>query len=190
MTNTWFTADLHLGHTLVSELRGFGRDTDEHDHVLAAKWDRCVKPGDHVWVLGDISIGRGFAQDHALDWISKRNGIKHLIWGNHDCGHPMHRDAHKVQWEFLSVFESVQERAVRQIAGHRVLLSHFPYSADHTEVARYPEWRFPDTGKWLIHGHTHSNVKRMNRQLHVGLDAHALYPVPLKWIVEQIAEDS
>lgn len=55
-SETLYTADLHLGHRLVTELRGFD-STDDHDNELARRWDTTVGEGDVVWVLGDISGG-------------------------------------------------------------------------------------------------------------------------------------
>ena len=185
MSGIWFTADLHLGHELVAGLRGFGDDTEAHDAELARRWDALVRPQDQVKVLGDLCIGRGRSQSSALEWIAARPGIKDLIFGNHDSGHPMHSESHKAQADYLRVFRSAQAAGVIKIGGHRVMLSHFPFAADHTEVARYPEWRPRDAGQWLIHGHTHSTEPGpVGRQIHVGLDAHGLRPVPLKWISE------
>ena len=55
-SETWFTADLHIGHKLVAEKRGH-HDPGAHDDVLAMYWDTTVAPADTVWVLGDISGG-------------------------------------------------------------------------------------------------------------------------------------
>ncbi|MEV4127052.1 metallophosphoesterase [Nocardia sp. NPDC049707] len=186
MTGIWLTSDIHVAHAKVSELRGFS-STDEHDAELARCWDAVVRPVDQVWLLGDVTGRRG-DEARGLEWVAARPGIKHLIAGNHDPCHGMHTEAHKVLPRYLEVFASVQQSAVRKIAGERVLLSHFPYSADHTTEARYPEWRFPDTGRWLVHGHTHSTVAQRGRELHVGLDAHDLKPVSLHWIEERITK--
>ncbi|WP_062979877.1 metallophosphoesterase [Nocardia flavorosea] len=189
MTGIWFCSDLHVGgHKLVAGLRGFGENTDAHDAELARRWDAVVRPDDQVWVLGDV-IGRRGHEEAGLAWIAARPGVKHLIAGNHDDVHPLHSGAYKALPQWLTVFATVQQSAVRKFAGQRVLLSHFPYAGeggDHTEVIRYPEWRFPDVGRWLLHGHTHSSVKQRGRELHVGVDAHGLAPVPLKWVEERI----
>ncbi|WP_280420043.1 metallophosphoesterase [Nocardia carnea] len=189
MTGIWFTSDLHIGHIKVAELRGF--NTDIHDQVLADRWDRTVGPKDQVWVLGDISAGGDRAETAALEWVAARPGIKHLIAGNHDGCHPLHRLSHRWQPIYLDVFASVQQSAVRRIAGERVLLSHFPYPGpgdDHTDETRYPDYRFIDTGRWLLHGHTHHWKAQRGRQLHVGVDAHRLTPVPLRWVEDRIRE--
>ncbi|WP_063042218.1 MULTISPECIES: metallophosphoesterase family protein [Nocardia] len=191
MTGIWFTSDQHVGgHEKVFRLRGFD-SAEEHDAELARRWDEVVKPNDRVYLGGDLTGQRGHEQ-RGLAWAKQRPGRKILIWGNHDPGHGHHSQAHKWQRPYLEVFEATMETAVIKILGHRVLISHFPYAGpdgDHTETLRYPEYRMADTGRWLIHGHTHSSRQVRGRQLHVGVDAHDLTPVPLRWVQEQIEKE-
>lgn len=51
-------------------------------------------------------------------------------------------------------------RGFDSVARHdrAILLSHFPYGGrDHTSEARYQQWRLPDRGAPLVHGHTHQS---------------------------------
>lgn len=154
-----------------------------------------------MWVLGDISSGTNKAHLKALEWIKQRNGTKHLIAGNHDSCHPMHRDSHKWQRVYLEAFESVQMAAKRRIPlrdGHTtVFLSHFPYNDDHTDETRYPEWRLKNRSHALLHGHTHATEQvsvdteyfrfggiEKAVQIHVGVDAWDFKPVNLTEIVK------
>ena len=209
----WFTSDLHIGHKLVADHRLAERGawdenpTEWHDYLLGEHWDELVRADDVIWVLGDISAGGSKAQLNALEWIKARPGKKHLIAGNHDSVHPMHRDAHKWMPIYLDgAFETVQTAARRYIPlseGRRqeVLLSHFPYDGEGDRVGkdRYTQWRLRDEGTALLHGHVHSQVQVTRsrlpvggvdglympaKQVHVGLDAWDLKPVSL----EQIAE--
>jgi len=183
VSGVWFTSDLHLGHRLIAGLRGFNGDTEAHDAALADAWDSTVGTTDQVWVLGDLTLSNPNA---ALEWVSRRPGQKHLIVGNHDKAHPMFRDSHKWQPIYLRAFSSVQMAARRKVAGQSVLLSHFPYAADRGET-RYPEWRLPDAGTPLLHGHTHwSERYTSGHELHVGVDAWGLHPVPLKAVEEWV----
>ncbi|TXH08431.1 MAG: hypothetical protein E6R04_10745 [Spirochaetes bacterium] len=184
----WFTADLHIGHRLVAELRGF-TDPAEHDGELAARWDGLVADADVVWVLGDISGGGPRSQARALEWVAQRPGIKHLVAGNHDGVHPRHHDAHKALRAYLGVFASVQQSARRTLAGQDVLLSHFPYAGSDSpddRGQRYEQWRLPDLGAWLLHGHTHSTAHGSGREIHVGVDAWDLAPVSLNTIAHRV----
>lgn len=186
----WYTADLHIGHRLLAGLRGFD-SVEEHDTELARRWDARVGAGDRVWVLGDISVGGRRQETAALEWIARRPGEKHLITGNHDGCHPMRSRAAHWQAVYLAGgFASVQQTAVHKIAGRRVTLSHFPFrfdpDGDHTPENRFEEWRVPDIGQCLLHGHTHSESQVRGRQIHVGADAHELAPVPRAWVTEQV----
>lgn len=147
----YFTSDLHIGHRLVAGLRGFTTagesDPVAHDAALAENWDLAINRDDQVWVLGDISAGGQSSQANALQWISQRPGVKHLITGNHDGVHPMHRDAHKHHKRYYEVFESVQSAARRRVpieqgVNAEVLLSHFPYASPlMTPTWETDEWR-------------------------------------------------
>lgn len=197
MSTVWFTSDLHIGHELVAKDRMRGRvlprhvgaEVDAHDRLLAERWDERVHPDDQVWILGDISAGSKTAQSNALAWLACRPGIKHLIAGNHDGCHPMHRNAHRWQPEYLKVFASVQAFARRRIAGRSVLLSHFPYSNDHSLMPRFGQYRLRDKGELLLHGHTHCGIRVDGREFHVGVDAWDLAPVNIDEIATLIHEE-
>lgn len=173
----WYTSDLHLGHKLVSEIRGFD-SVYEHDKKLMDNWRRNVGPKDTVYVLGDISMNP-YRQDCGstpLEKIDSLPGKKILVSGNHDATHPMHRDSHKHFEEHTKVFDVVTITARRKIAGQNVLLSHFPYERDREEV-RYKQWRLPNYNEWLLHGHTHTPDRGRGKEIHIGLDAWNLCPV-------------
>lgn len=180
--SVWFTSDLHFGHRFVAGLRGF-EGTEEHDAHLADEWASRVGKNDQVWVLGDLAASSPTA---ALDLIRSLPGTKHLIAGNHDGCHPMHRDSHKWQPKYLTAFASVQAFARRRIDGTEVLLSHFPYAKDRHE-ARYMQYRLRDEGAWLLHGHTHDADQRAEgREIHVGVDAWGFAPVPIHVVTELV----
>lgn len=207
----WFTSDLHIGHPFVANERASAAAitapwaarnprwinhfaTRWHDDALARNWDRLVRKDDLVWVLGDASIGGVARVDRALAWIDERPGRKKLIAGNHDPVHPgINRDYAKWLPRYLRVFEEVLPFARRRVAGQNVLLSHFPYHGDsHSSTERYTQWRLPDMGEWLLHGHTHSSKAydpAAPRSIHVGVDAWSLTPVPLDAIERIIASE-
>lgn len=188
----WFTSDLHFGHERVAQIRGFTTAT-QHDAAVIENYLAAVHEQDTVWILGDLAATSPY---YALDTIAQLPGHKHLILGNHDRAHSMHRDAHKWQRQYLDVFESVQIAARRRVNGQNVLLSHFPYERDRDEK-RYAQWRLPDEGLPLLHGHTHGKERlslstvhsswdspHERVEIHVGLDAWGLKPVPLETIAD------
>jgi calcineurin-like phosphoesterase family protein len=183
LSNTLYTADLHAGHRLVAGLRGFA-STEDHDEALRRNWTQVVRPEDQIWILGDIAMNAA----HGLEFVASLPGHKHLIAGNHDKPWSGHRRAHKYQRAWLEVFETVQPFAVHQLSEHSVLLSHFPYTGDSVpgEPDRFTQFRLRDEGDWLLHGHTHGKERLHGHQIHVGLDAWDLMPVPADTIIKLI----
>lgn len=188
--NLWFVSDPHWGHDWVSQLRGY-KTSQDHDAWLLDTLQSTFKKNDTVWWLGDLAMAN---PTYALALTNTLPGTHHLVAGNHDQCHPMHRNAHSHTAQYLNVFKSVQAFARRKINGQDVLLSHFPYSeaanADHTHMPRYVQYRFPDLGTPLIHGHTHGQERLTStvhntQQVHVGLDAWKR-PVNLDEIAEML----
>ena len=194
----WFTSDLHLRHARLVEIRGFGAEIDAHDESILDAMGAAVGSGDQLWILGDVTVGGRAAEDWALralhEFSRKRNVELHLIPGNHDSCHPMaNRNSHLRQRVFLDTFASVQLFARRKVAGRTVLLSHFPYTGDHTEEDRGVKYRLQDGGDWLLHGHTHQSAVLdpavHPRQIHVGWDSWRR-PVHVDEVAEIIESDS
>ena len=157
MSRIYFTADLHLGHELVAQHRGF-TTVDDHDAWVVQTLIETLPEHSTLWVLGDV-MGRGSHRDYALSLlrpVQSQTGVTmHLVPGNHDTCHPLHRNAQKEQPKYLHVFDSVQPFAKIRHNRRDILLSHFPYQGDHTVEERFNQWRLRDYGQPLIHGHTH-----------------------------------
>jgi len=201
-----FTSDLHLGHAKVAQIRWDrfsnqpGQPSIEtvikwHDATIARNWANSVLKDDHVIVVGDISGGSKGKQELALTLIDSLPGTKFLISGNHDSTHPMHhREATKAKRRYLEVFEDVDTVGYRHLKWEggdaKCLISHFPYTGDREGLAtpRYQEFRLQDHGHYLIHGHTHNMTGFVDRELHVGVDAHQMQLVPLEQIVSYVQD--
>ncbi|MGL4178304.1 MAG: metallophosphoesterase [Dermatophilaceae bacterium] len=174
MSTTYFTSDLHFGHQKVARLRGFD-SVDDHDADVLRSLN-TLRPGDALWVLGDLCGGSLPAWERALRLLGGAPGRKRLVLGNHDPAHPMHRHFVKHSARLGEVFEWWGTDAlVRFSPTLRARLSHFPYARDRG-APRYPEWRPANTGGWLVHGHTHGAerytlVEGGAHEVHVGWDA-------------------
>lgn len=183
----WFTSDPHFGHNYVAKLRGFS-STQEHDEALIENYSRIIRKNDATWWLGDLSVSN---PRPALDIIKHLPGVHHLVYGNHDTAHPMHRNSARQEHLYRDAFVSAQVYARRRIKGMEVLLCHMPYTADHTDTPRYLQYRLPDLGRTLLHGHTHSTEQASQtihgtQQVHVGVDAWDMKPVSLSTIEEML----
>lgn len=180
MSQRFFTSDTHLGHPLVARDRGFDSVAD-HDDAVCDAWASTVGKRDTVYVLGDVVIRN---LDANLARLVRLPGVKHLIAGNHDGIHPNNVNAHRLFRRYSVAFDSIASAGTVKIAGQRVLLSHFPYVGDHADRSdRYTQWRLPDEGGPLIHGHVHDEWVVNGRQRNVGIDT-SIAPVPEPEIAE------
>lgn len=171
--NTHFTTDLHLGHRLVSKLRGFDC-TEAHDEHIIAVHNSVVKPDDTTWFLGDFTLKRLREVAHL---IKRMNGVKYLILGNHDRAHPMMKGWMN-EWKVANeLFDFVGTQASIRVDGTMILMNHFPYAQPIGEdynprEDRFNQWRLADNGLFLLHGHTHSSTRdQYPNSLHIGWDA-------------------
>lgn len=198
----WYTSDTHIGHELVARERGFivpgefkehrgemkpKGDVQAHADFLADMWDSTVRPQDTIFVQGDISINGSY---EALEWHRQRTGRKILIMGNHDPVWPFHRDAYKNFALWSEVFDAMFPFLRRKLGGKYFLMSHFPYAGTgaegHGVEDRALQYRLPDMGMPLLHGHTHGQERyhisdEGSHQLHIGLDA---------WDMQLVSQDT
>ncbi|MEO2133401.1 metallophosphoesterase [Microbacterium sp.] len=190
----FYTSDLHLGHeNVATRHRGF-ESSGDHDNTFVDMWLDTVEAGDTVYVLGDV-VGRTRDARYALALLGGLPGTKHLVAGNHDPVHPMHRSTFaKDMPAWLEVFATVAPFLRRKLVGRELLLSHFPYASwgegparGGAEAARYPQYRLPDLGTPLLHGHTHGAERTHGHSLHVGLDAWGGKLVPQETVIEWLS---
>lgn len=184
MTNTFFTSDTHFGHARIIELsnRPF-EDVDHMNTEIVRRWNEIVQPDDVVFHLGDVALGR---IDDSLPIVSRLNGYKVLMNGNHDRPFMNRGKKRFDEWNdrYREVFDEILPGTAHPLfmGGHRFIISHFPYDGDSHGEERYREDRPVDKGKTLIHGHTHmdnkvSFSKNGTKQIHVGMDAWDFRPV-------------
>ena len=178
MVTTWYTSDLHLGHSRIIELCGRPfADVDEMNAALVDRWNAVVQPGDHVWVLGDVSL-----TTKALGPVAQLNGRKTLVAGNHDsCWHRHKGWRRKVDVYRAAGFSGVISTGIvymhRLAGGIAVQMSHLPYSGDSGDTDRYVDYRPTDNGLPLICGHVHEKWKTHGKMINVGVDVWDFTPV-------------
>lgn len=195
----FYTSDLHFGHNmLVDKAHRPFASTDEMNTALIDMWNDTVRPADEVWILGDLAM---LPMDESLAAVAKLNGRKVLVPGNHDFCWQGQTDQfkfesrwfkHVIRWQMTyrhvgDIAEIVDDPAPHRINGEYVQISHFPYTADHTDPIRYPEHRPTDVGGWLLHGHIHEMWQQHDKQINVGVDAWGLRPVHVDEIANLIA---
>jgi calcineurin-like phosphoesterase family protein len=160
-SETWFGADLHLGHPEIAlyGARPFlGNDGGEMDRVLIDNWNRSVAPDGRALLLGDLCASSD--PDTYREAASRLNGRLVLVRGNHDPDLPELVDSF--------AFDS---------GGHRFLAVHDPADVPGTFDG------------WVVHGHAHdSDLRRypffdpVRRRINVSVETAGYGPVPLSLI--------
>lgn len=172
---TYFYSDPHFGHANVIEYskRPFA-SVEEMDEHLIEKYQSHVEEKDTVIWCGDCFFG---PPERAREIMRQLPGTKILVRGNHDGTNSR---------MLASGFSMVVERMLVRVADVVAEVSHYPFAgteanrlrSDGTLDERYLDRRpTPKPGQVLIHGHTHSKVRRVNNQIHVGVDAWEYGPV-------------
>jgi calcineurin-like phosphoesterase family protein len=92
MNDLFIYSDSHFNHKNVLNFKcvdgvtpirpGF-KDVDEMNEVMIERWNSIITPQDKVYHLGDVYFGSDVAADIIL---SRLNGKKRLLLGNHDDG--------------------------------------------------------------------------------------------------------
>lgn len=107
----------------------------EADEFMVSEWNKVVRPCDKIYHLGDVAIQRS-----SLQVVSRLNGHKVLIRGNHDI--------FKLK-DYIPYFDDI--RGTHKL--EKYILSHYPI--DHGSI---PRWCVAN-----IHGHTHIRTVRKAR---------------------------
>lgn len=138
MATIWVISDTHFGHgnTITkfkradgSPLRDFA-SVEEMDETMVDRWNAVVRPSDHVWHLGDVTMKQSL-----LSIVKRLRGHLRLVRGNHD------------------IFRTRKyiEAGFQEILGCRVfdglLFTHIPVHPSSFE-------RFAAN----VHGHLHANT--------------------------------
>jgi len=186
---TWFTADLHLGHSNIIEYcdRPF-TDVDEMNRALIDNWNEAVAADDTVWVIGDFALGK---IADTLRLVAELAGHKILVAGNHDrCwdGHGRRADGWTERYLDAGFAEVIQGSTKIKIGKAKAVLCHFPYRGDSHDHDRFVDQRPIDQGAWLLHGHVHERWAQNGRMINVGVDANNFQPIDEATITERISD--
>lgn len=153
--NTFFTSDTHAYHKNIMKFcpqTRQGADYIAMTELLIQAHNKTVTPNSTVYFLGDFSFG---SADQTRAFLSRLNGRKHLIYGNHD---KVIRNNVDIQ----RMFETVQEYRELNLMGKKLVLFHYPMI----------EWNGMHRGAYHLFGHVHGGLDHLpnGRSMDVGID--------------------
>ncbi|MEK3912746.1 metallophosphoesterase [Paenibacillus sp. FSL H7-0331] len=159
MSNVHVISDHHFGHTNIIdfESRPF-RDADEMTETMIEKWNAVVTKDDKVIHLGDFSF---LNKDKTASIVSRLNGYKTLILGNHDRGRSR-------SWWLDAGFDEVSENPI--VYNGFYFLSHEPmYMNKHMPYVN-------------VHGHIHGQKYEGKQYINVSVELWDYTPISFEQI--------
>ncbi len=159
----WFTSDTHFAHRNVIEFckRPFA-SIEEMDEEIIRRWNERVEPGDRVYHLGDFAFG-----DHD-PYLSRLNGMKKLVIGNHDGG----------RWRKATLWHSCERLAEVETNGVRFVLCHYAMRV----------WRNSHRGALHLYGHSHGSIQPDSSSLDVGVDCWDFRPISVGDVINRLKD--
>ena len=145
----WVISDTHFGHGNIIKYcdRPFN-DVFEMNEKILDNWNESIKPSDKVYHLGDVYFGGGLGPEYWDSFLSRLNGNKRLVLGNHDNGKDQ---------RLLKMFQKIM--MWRMFPEWGLLLTHVPV---HWSTLNEVKDKRKDLTN--VHGHTHNNGEPSDHQ--------------------------
>lgn len=140
----YYIADTHFFHEALNtkmDCRGF-ENAHAMNEYMVRQWNRKVRPGDEVVILGDFSWGKAQETNELLDRL---NGRLYLIRGNHDR---FSRDkAYRTdRFVWIKDYEELHDNR------RKVVLSHYPIMCYN---GQYHKDKHGNPKTYMLYGHVH-----------------------------------
>lgn len=169
MKDIWFISDTHFDH---DNMLRFTKDdgtpvrpgfccVNEMNEKMIHNWNSTVKPGDHVWHLGDFAMGNRTIAERI---VKRLHGRKRLCVGNHD----------EVK-EVAPYFEKVV--LWRIFKEFNFICTHIPIRHDQMRKVAFN-----------VHGHIHQHKLEDPHYINVCVEHIAYTPVHLDVILAHIRQ--
>ena len=137
------------------------KDVDHMNETMIDNWNKIVTPQDKIYHLGDVYFG---AQKKADEILSRLNGKKRLIVGNHDIiygkGNILFKHFQKIyMWRLFKEFD--------------MCLTHVPIHVENFRKVHYN-----------VHGHIHEKKSVSKEYINVCVEQTNYSPVHIEDIIK------
>lgn len=181
-TKHWASADHHFGHYNIIKYTNRPFKNENHmDRVMIDNHNEVVRPGDHVYLLGDVTLGiRGFY------YLEKLAGKKFIIPGGHDK-----------RWLNFQVPDDVTilpPLFTMALFQRTITMCHYPLAS----------WEKSHYGAHHFHGHCHGTIgvmspssdrqlppgQKVGKRVDVGVDNWDFYPVDIRVLITMLEAET
>lgn len=158
----WYSSDNHFSHRNIIKYsnRPFA-NVDEMNEEIIRRHNSRVKPTDNWYCLGDFCFDK-----NPDKFLSRMNGKKHLIIGNHDSV----KTQESYYWDSVQPYLEISDDQTK------IILCHYSFRV----------WNQSHRGAIALYGHSHGSLPGNNQSLDVGVDCWDFYPVNIHEIKERL----
>lgn len=188
MAELFYSSDPHFFHENIIKFCGRPFENSRRmNEELVERHNAVVKPQDHWWCLGDLSMERGSLRSaqaqKLIRLVRSMNGHKRLILGNHD------------QFPVSVYLECGFEKIKAYHKHDGMMFVHIPIHA--ASIAK---------SRAIVHGHIHNNqgrdfkpVCRIDKTtqevswvpfINISVEVTDYTPVSLEWINDKVKKES
>lgn len=146
MRNIWVISDTHFNHENILKFKGSDdkpirnfHDVHHMNEIMIENWNKLIKTNDKVYHLGDVYFGN---REEAGVLLSRLNGKKRLILGNHDYVYG--NNILSKRFEKILMWKKWGDLGL--------LFTHVPVHPTTLGESRFSEKSFIN-----VHGHIHQN---------------------------------
>lgn len=159
--NTFFTADLHIGHkNIIRFCKRPYVDVKIMSEEIRKVWNEKIPVNANVFIMGDCFFS--ISKFYAKQYLDSLNGKKHLVLGNHDNLNSLPLEC----FEHISLQDQIVIKSRSEECEYNyntLILSHYPLYS----------WAGIMRGVYNLFGHEHNSIPNSEyllTQMDVGWD--------------------
>lgn len=160
---THFTSDLHIFHSNIIKFTNRPWTLEEQTEEIIRRWNAQAGPNDSVYHLGDFTFTGVKRFEEIWDIITRLNGKKYFIHGNHDN---------------MNLWKLIEQRTEDEGRDDIIVLGHYhemKINKQNITLCHYSmrEWNKKPYGAIMLFGHSHGDLHiDGERTMDVGIDNH------------------
>lgn len=172
MADIWFTSDTHFFHDNIlkftddagNRIRPLWSSADEMNEDMVGRWNAVVKPQDKVWHLGDVAFKTVEKAGALAALLSRLNGHKRMLVGNHDN---LKSEAIQRHFDKIELWKG--------FSAEGFTCSHIPLRLDSLR-----------DGAVNVHGHIHQNLMKERGYVNVCVEVRNFTPVHMDEVIADV----
>jgi calcineurin-like phosphoesterase family protein len=169
------SSDLHFfHHNVLAYCSRPWTNIEDMNEGLVTNWNSVVNKDDKAFIIGDVGMGGKSKGPLLANILSRMNGDKYLVPGNHDTYILEDSDCLEQITVLPSIYEvKLYDPSGKTKGGQKIILCHYALKV----------WNLSHRGSWNLYGHSHHTMPPdyNMKALDVGIDGKGYDYKPLSF---------